>query len=73
MPSLSTNWITEKHIDFEYKKYVLLAYLQHVSAHFTENKLYPDLSELITHYRNVLSLKENKQTMFDSFSRLSVF
>jgi hypothetical protein len=67
MPSLSTNWITEKHIDFEYKKYVLLAYLQHVSAHFTENKLYPDLSELITHYRNVLSLKENKQTMFDSF------
>ena len=46
MSSLSTNWITEKHIDFEYKKYVLLGYLQHVNESFTENKLYPSLSEL---------------------------
>ncbi len=67
MESLSKNWITEKHIDFEYKKYLLLAYLQHVSDYFTENKLYPHLSELVSHYRNVLSLKENKQHMFDSF------
>jgi hypothetical protein len=72
MQSLSQNWITEKHIDFEYKKYVLLAYLQHVSEHFTENRLYPHLSELVAHYRNVVALKENKQSLFDSFpDRLS--
>ena len=67
MEKLSENWITESHIDFEYKKYVLLAYLQHVSERFDETRLYPALSELVSHYRNVKSLKENKQAMFDSF------
>ena len=67
MESLSKNWITEKHIDFEFKKYVLLAYLQHVSENFTETKLYPSLSELISHYRNLLSLQESKKNLFDSF------
>jgi hypothetical protein len=67
MESLSINWITEKHIDFEYKKYVLLAYLQHVSDNFTENKLYPSLSELVKHYRNVIALRDNKKTMYQSF------
>lgn len=67
MNQLSANWITEKHIDFEYKKYMLLAYLQHVSENFTENKLYPSLAELVTHYRSVVALRENKKTLFDSF------
>jgi hypothetical protein len=67
MEKLSDNWITEKHIDFEYKKYVLLAYLQHVSERFDETRLYPALSELVNHYRNLKALKENKQAMFDSF------
>jgi hypothetical protein len=64
---LSVNWITEKHIDFEYKKYLLLGYLKSVSDHFTESKLYPSLSELMGHYRNVLAIKENKQNLFDRF------
>jgi hypothetical protein len=67
MNSLSKNWITEKHIDFEFKKYMLLAYLQHVSEDFTESKLYPSLSELVSHYRNLISLKESKQNLYDSF------
>ena len=67
MDKLNENWITENHIDFEYKKYVLLAYLQHVSERFDETRLYPALSELVSHYRNVKALKENKQAMFDSF------
>lgn len=67
MEKLSENWITESHIDFEYKKYVLLAYLQHVEECFGETRLYPALSELVSHYRNVKALKENKQAMFDSF------
>ena len=67
METLSKNWITEKLIDFEYKKYILLAYLQQVDKHFELNKLYPDLSELISHYHNTKTLKENKQQLFDAF------
>ncbi|MCX6290671.1 MAG: hypothetical protein NT126_02790 [Bacteroidetes bacterium] len=67
MESLSKNWITENHIDFEYKKYVLLAYLQHVSENFTEQRLYPFLSDLVDHYRNLKVLRENKKNLFESF------
>lgn len=64
---LSDNWITENHIDFEYKKYLLLAYLQHVSECFDETRLYPALSELVKHYRNVISLREQKHSLFNAF------
>jgi len=67
MTTLSKNWITEHHIDFEYKKYVLLAYLQKVSEEFTEQRLYPSLSELIEHYRNLKELKSSKQQLFSNF------
>ncbi|MEY4594638.1 MAG: hypothetical protein RIQ47_1048 [Bacteroidota bacterium] len=67
MQSLNKNWITEHHIDFEYKKYILLAYLQHVSENFTENRLYPFLSDMVEHYRNLKVLQENKHRIFASF------
>ena len=67
MKSLSQNWITEKAIDFEYKKYLLLAYLQEVQKHFEQSKLYPVLSDLISHYRNIVQIKENKDQLFSSF------
>lgn len=67
MDSLSKNWLTENRIDFEYKKYVLLAYLQHVSEHFTEHRLYPYLSDLIDHYRNLKAIKDNKHHLFNLF------
>ncbi|MBL7925380.1 MAG: hypothetical protein JNK61_00595 [Bacteroidia bacterium] len=68
MESLSKNWITEKYVDFELKKYMLLGYLQHVSKHFDAIKLYPHLSELIMHYKNVVELKDNKNALYESFS-----
>jgi len=67
MTTLSENWITEKHIDFEYKKYVLLAYLKEVSERFTESRLYPSLAELVAHYRNVVALRNSKNSLYDSF------
>ena len=67
MNSLNKNWITEKYIDFEYKKYILLAYLQHVSESFTENKLYPYLADLVEHYRNLKFLRESKKNLFEKF------
>lgn len=72
MNRLNANWITENGIDFEYKKYVLLAYLQHVSHEFDQTKVYPVLAELIEHYKLVKSFKDNKQNIMNSFpQRLS--
>lgn len=68
MENLSQNWITEKHLDFEYKKYLLLGYLQHVSQRFDETHLYPYLAELITHYKNALELRNNKKSFYESFT-----
>jgi hypothetical protein len=69
MASLNKNWITEKVIDFEYKKYWLLAYLSEVNQHFENNLLYPDLSELIEHYKNVITLKETKDNLSNNLQK----
>jgi len=69
MPKLSPHWITEKHIDFEFKKYTLLAWLQEVDRLFDQVRLYPPLAELVEHYRNAKALKENKQQLSDSFTQ----
>ncbi len=68
MDNLSKNWITEKHVDFEYKKYLLLGYLQQVTKNFDETKLYPAFNELIMHYKNVMELKENKKSFENNFN-----
>ena len=67
MKTLGADWITDKHIDFEYKKYVLLDYLQDVNENFEASKLYPALSDLVFHYRNLLTLKENKSQLYERF------
>jgi hypothetical protein len=69
MATLSKNWLTEKHIDFEYKKYILLAYLSEVSKEFDSNKLYPWLAELVEHYRQIAAIKENKTNILNSFPK----
>ncbi|HAA15486.1 MAG TPA: hypothetical protein DCE41_28800 [Cytophagales bacterium] len=61
MKNLSDNWLTEGLLDFEYKKYVLLAYLRHVSTEFFDNKLYPHLSDLIKHYSQLTRLKNERE------------
>lgn len=67
MGSLGKNWITEKLIDFEYKKYLLLAYLKEVSNNFEANKLYPHLAEVIEHYRQLIAFRDKKQNIADNF------
>jgi hypothetical protein len=69
MKTLHNNWITEGTLDFEYKKYVLLAYLQHCKANFTESKLYPPLSELVDHYRNIVALRKNVTDLKNKFPK----
>ena len=50
MKQLSETWFVEGYIDFELKKYTLLAYLQQINKYFNENKLYPQLSDLFFPY-----------------------
>lgn len=69
MKELNKNWLTEGLIDFEYKKYLLLAYMQGVKAHFTDRKLYPVFSDLLFHYRNLISLKQNKTLIYENFPK----
>lgn len=61
MEDLSKNWFSEGHLDFEYKKYVLLAYLSKVSAQFDQVKLYPQLSDLVYHFHNLENIKKKQE------------
>jgi len=67
MKSLGANWFIEGSIDFEHKKYILLDYLQEINRHFDRSKLYPNLTDLVFHYNNLLDFKRNKNVMQQAF------
>lgn len=69
MKTLSETWFAEGYIDFELKKYTLLAYLQEINHGFRENKLYPQLSDIIFHYNNMVSFRDNKKLLQDQFPK----
>src|SRR3982750_1995250 len=67
MKPLSVNWFIEGYIDFEYKKYILLSYLQEINSHFDNSRLYPNLADLIFHYNNLIDFKKNKSLLQQAF------
>jgi len=67
MKNLSVNWLTEHLVDLEYKQFILLAYLEEVHKEFNSKRLYPVLSDLIEHYRNLKTFKSNAQQLYKSF------
>lgn len=67
MKSLGVNWFIEGSIDFEHKKYILLDYLQEINHHFDRSRLYPNLTDLIFHYNNLLDFKTNKTVLQQAF------
>ncbi|MBA4168143.1 MAG: hypothetical protein H0X41_11495 [Chitinophagaceae bacterium] len=69
MKTLSETWFADGYIDFELKKYTLLAYLQEVNKHFGENKLYPQLADVIFHYNNLVAFRENKKYLQEQFPK----
>lgn len=69
MKTLSETWFAEGYIDFELKKYTLLAYLQNIQQQFEQNKLYPHLADIVFHYNNIVSLRENKRLMQHHFPK----
>ncbi|MFZ6010747.1 MAG: hypothetical protein ACOYXT_10415 [Bacteroidota bacterium] len=69
MEKLSKDWLTQGLIDFEYKKYLLLAYLKTVKESFGRVQLYPFLADLVFHYRNLVAVKENKSLIREAFPK----
>ncbi|MDN4164140.1 hypothetical protein QWY31_01440 [Cytophagales bacterium LB-30] len=67
MEKLDHDWITQGIVDFEYKKYVLLAYLQRVKARFDGKCLYPFIADLHFHYQNLLHIKQSKTLLYEDF------
>jgi hypothetical protein len=66
---LSETWFMEGYIDFELQKYRLLAYLTQVNKYFNETKLYPQLSDVIFHYNNLVAFRDNKKFLQDQFPK----
>ena len=69
MKGLSQTWFAEGYIDFELKKYTLLAHLQETNRYFNENKLYPQLADLVFHYNNLVAFRENKKYLQEHFPK----
>lgn len=69
MKTLSETWFADGYIDFELKKYTLLAYLQEIHRNFNQNKLYPQLADIIFHYNNLVAFRENKKYLQEQFPK----
>lgn len=69
MTKLQSDWLTDGIFDFEYKKYVLMAYLQHIDSQFAVNRLYPHLPELKLHFDTCVSIQANKKAIKTSFPK----
>ena len=69
MTKLSTEWLTDGILDFEYKKYVLLAYLQHVRQEFNSHILFPHLAQVKEHYDSSVTLKESQRSLRTCFPK----
>lgn len=69
MKTLSETWFADGYIDFELKKYTLLAYLQEVHKYFDQKKLYPQLADIIFHYNNLVAFRENKKYLQEQFPK----
>ncbi|MEQ9229735.1 MAG: hypothetical protein RIF46_03575, partial [Cyclobacteriaceae bacterium] len=63
------DWLTEGLVDYEYKKYILLAYLKDIRKRFNHSELYPFMSDLVFHYQNLIKVRDNKQLLFENFPK----
>lgn len=69
MKGLPHDWLTQGLIDFEYKKYLLLAYLQEVQHAFDRQALYPEMADLVQHYRSLIRLQESKSQLQEAMPK----
>ena len=63
---LNDFWLTSDPIDFEYKKYLLLAYDQKLKLEYDKRKLYPHLTDLVDKLSYVNGFLKNLTALEDS-------
>ena len=66
---LGNTWITDGVIDFEYKQYILLAYLKKIRQEFSEDKLYPHLKDVMDQYYNLAEYRRKKDHLSNLFPK----
>lgn len=66
MKTFSDYWFAEGTIDFEYKQYLLLAYLKRVRRKFLVLKLYPMLAQLLRQVHTLQQYQAQKQAFSES-------
>jgi len=59
MQILTDDWLTEAPIDFEYKKYLLLAYDQKLTKECDEKKIYPCFNDIVDKMKIVNDFLDN--------------
>lgn len=69
MKKLSINWFSEGLLDFEYKKYTLLDYLQGVKNQFAQSHLYPAFSDLRLQYKHLQAYQTMKNSLDQQFPK----
>ena len=69
MLTLSENWIVEPVFDYEYKTYQVLGYVGDIEKHFSNDRLYPYLSELAKHLELLESYDAQKEALHESLRR----
>lgn len=58
---LDNDWLTTDPIDFEYKKYMVLAYDQRLTKELEQQKIYPNLSDIVEKIKIVNEFLSNVQ------------
>jgi hypothetical protein len=69
MENIHQQWLTEKHTDFEYKQYVLLAFLKKINDEFEAQRLYPAFDFLKEQFDNLNSLKTSLSILENKLSK----
>lgn len=67
--TLSKTWLTEPHIELEYKSYLVLAYLNELNGLFDQGRVYPHLAELLENYRELVRLKDLAERQAEGFEK----
>ncbi|MFN8415607.1 MAG: hypothetical protein U0U66_04665 [Cytophagaceae bacterium] len=69
MKELSSDWLTQGLVDYEYKKYLILSYLKSIREDYDAFRLYPSLSDLYYHYTNLKLFVDSKSKISQQFPK----
>lgn len=69
MKTLNPNWFAEGLIDTEYKKYILLAYLQEIEMEYKAAKLFPALNNVHEHIKCMKEFKDQCESLSAFFPK----